>query len=193
VAHGTYGASPALQLPPDDKLLDLTPARLLCVEVFERLGAAWTAPRDAVPRLGILLSFDRWVMLREIALIALRPLTTRGIWVELFYEEQAWGGHLAAWFTHGQVVHAPAAVVATLVAGWRPSPGWPQVLDTLTRLVRVYSSAAELPALLVEVAELALSCGGGDLAATLAQEALYYLPTDPSVTRSQALRAPARA
>jgi ATP/maltotriose-dependent transcriptional regulator MalT len=62
------------------------------------------------------------------------------------------------------------------------------VIDTLTQLVRAHTGTDERPALLTEVAGLALSCGGADQAATLAREALGALPPTPSATRSQALR-----
>jgi hypothetical protein len=178
----------ALQLARSARLLDLVPARLLCADVFERLASSWTAPPDTVPRLGILLSFERWVMLRGTALAALQPLAARGIRIEVFYEEQAAGGHLDEWFAHGRVAHAVSAAVATLTARWQPSASWPIMIDTLTRLARAYTSATELPALLTEVAGLALSCGGADDAATIAREALYYLPETASATRSKALR-----
>ena len=42
----------ALQLPMSAKLLDLTPARLICADLFDRLAGAWTAPPGTVPRLG---------------------------------------------------------------------------------------------------------------------------------------------
>jgi hypothetical protein len=110
-SSGDYAATfAALQLPPSAKLLDLVPAPMLCADVFDRLTAAWTAPADAVPRLGILLSFERWAMLRETALAALQPVTARGIRVEVFYEQQASAGHLPAWFALGQVVHDVAPV-----------------------------------------------------------------------------------
>jgi len=128
----------ALQLSPSAKVLDLTPARLLSADVFERLASAWTAPPDAVPRLGIVLSFERWVMLRETALAALQPLAARGVKVEVFYDEQAWGVRLDTWFSHGEVVHNVSAVVATLNLRWQPCSIWPMVIDTLSRLVRAH-------------------------------------------------------
>jgi len=178
----------ALQRTPTAKLLDLVPARRLCADVFDRLATAWTVSSDHVPRLGILLSFERWVMLRETGLAALQPLVARGIRVQVFYAEQASAGHLATWFRHGQFVHDLGAVIATLTARWQPDPSWPFVLETLSRLVRAYTHAAEMPALLTEIAGLALSCGDADRAATLAREALYYLPERPSATRGKALR-----
>jgi ATP/maltotriose-dependent transcriptional regulator MalT len=62
------------------------------------------------------------------------------------------------------------------------------VIDTLCRLARAHTSAAELPGLVTQLAALALSCGGAVEAATLAREALYYLPETPTATRCQALR-----
>ncbi|HEX3761463.1 MAG TPA: hypothetical protein VHW23_22355, partial [Kofleriaceae bacterium] len=178
----------ALQAPSTGRLLDLVPARLLCADLFEDLAAAWTVGPEAVPRLGILLSFERWVMQHDVALAALQPLAARGVRVEVFYAEQASAGYLAAWFAHGQVVHNVPAAVATLAAHWHPSESWPLVIDTLCRLARAHASTAELPGLTTQLAALALSCGGAVEAATLAREALYYLPETPSATRCQALR-----
>jgi tetratricopeptide (TPR) repeat protein len=178
----------ALQLPPSGKVLDLVPARLLCADVFERLAAAWTAAPTAVSRLGIVLSFERWVVLRGAALASLQPLAARGLRLEVFYAEQAAAGHLAEWFAHDRVVHDVRAAIATLAARWHPSPSWPMVINALARLVRAYTAADELPVLLTRIAALALSCGGAVEGATLAREALFYLPESASATRSQALR-----
>ncbi|TMQ28297.1 MAG: hypothetical protein E6J90_00675 [Deltaproteobacteria bacterium] len=65
---------------------------------------------------------------------------------------------------------------------------WPTVIDTIARLVRAHSAAIEIPVLLTEVAEIALSCGGDDRAAMLAHEALFYLGEAPGATASKALR-----
>jgi tetratricopeptide (TPR) repeat protein len=178
----------ALQDSRSPKLLDLTWARGLDADVFEHLAGAWTVSSDAVPRLGVLLAFERWVMLAPAALVALSPLAARGVAIGVFYEEQALGGRLAAWFAHGQVLHNVRAVVATLAARWRPSPSWPTVLDALGRMARSFAAPADLPALLTEIAGLALSCGGAEQATTFAREALYYLPEDASATRCKALR-----
>jgi tetratricopeptide (TPR) repeat protein len=179
----------ALQLPWSAKLFDLTPARLISADLFDQLAAAWTAPPDVVPRLGILLSFERWVMLRETIAVALQPLAVRGVRVGIFYDEQAWGGGLATWFSHGELVHNVPAVIDTLAHRWHPSSLWPLVIDTLALLARTYTATAELPALLTEIAGLALSCGGAVQATTLAREALYHLPEmPPSATRGKALR-----
>lgn len=178
----------ALQIPPAGKVLDLVPAHLLCADVFERLGAAWTAESGAVPRLAILLSFERWVMLRDAALASLQPLAARGVRVEVFYAEQAAAGFLADWFGHGRILHNVRGVIATLTRRWYPSPSWRTVIDTLGRLVRACTPAGELPAVLTQIAALALSCGGAVEAAALAREALLHLPESASATRSQALR-----
>ena len=178
----------ALQAPAAGKLLDLVPARLLCADVFEDLARAWTVGSDVVLRLGILLSFERWVMQREAALAALEPLAARGVRVEVFYAEQASAGYLAPWFAHGQVVHNVPAAIATLAAHWHPSESCSLVIDTLCRLARAYTSTTELPVMVTQLAALALSCGDAVRAATLAREALCYLPEAPSATRCQALR-----
>jgi tetratricopeptide (TPR) repeat protein len=178
----------ALQQPSCGKLLDLVPARLLCADVFERLAGAWIAEADVVPRLGILLSFERWVMLRDTALAALQPLVARGIRVEVFYAEQLSAGYLCEWFTRGWIVHDVRAAIATLAARGYPSASWRMVIDALARLARAHAPAHELPALLTEIAALALSCGGAVEAETLAREALLYLPESSSATRSHVLR-----
>jgi tetratricopeptide (TPR) repeat protein len=178
----------ALQVPMISKLLDLTRARVLGPDLFERLAAAWTAPPGTVPRLGIVLPFERWVMLRDDVFAALRPLAARGVHVAVLYEEQATGPQLAAWFSRGVLVHNLPAVIATLTHRSSTSPLSPVVLDTLTGLLREATPEAALPPLLTDVASLALSCGGAEQAATLAREALDRLPELPSATRSQALR-----
>lgn len=186
---GEYAATfAALQVPSSGAVLDLAPALLLCADVFERLAAAWTVSPDVVPRLGIVLSFERWVMLRGAALASLHPLSARGVRFEVFYAEQASAGYVDEWFVYGRFVHNVRAVVSTLAARWRPSPSWPLVIDTLARLARAYTSASELPELLTRIAGLALSCGGAVEAATLAGEALLYLPESATAARSQALR-----
>lgn len=184
-----YGATfAALQAPLFSKLLDLVPVRLLCADIFEHLADAWIAGPDAMPRLGILLSFERWVMLGSTALTALQPLAARGIRVNVFYAEQASAGHLAAWFAYGQFLHNVPAVIARLTQEWHPSESSPVVLDALARLAQADSSTAVLPGLLTQIAALALSCGDADRAATYAREALLVMPEAPSATRCRALR-----
>lgn len=124
----------ALQVPTSSKVLDLVPARLLCADIFERLAGAWTAASAAVPQLGIVLSFERWVMLRDTALAALQPLIARGIRVQVFYAEQASAGYLTEWFARGWVVHDVRAAIATLATGWCPSPSWPCHRGTARRV-----------------------------------------------------------
>lgn len=184
--YGTVFA--LLQVPLRYKLLDLTPATVIVCDLFERLAAAWTAEPGTVPRLGILLSFDRWVLLRENALRALQPIAANGVKIEVFYAEQAEAGRLDAWFSHGQLVHNIPAAIQTLVTRWHPSANWSTVIETLARLARAHSLAVEVPELLTHLAALALSCGGSVQAATLATEALHRLPHTPSATRSRALR-----
>jgi len=154
--------------------------------VFERLSRAWTARRDAIPRLGILLRFESWVWLRATALAALRPLANQGIRVAVFYEEQA--DHLGNWFAHGEVVHDAAAAVAAVAARWKLSSISPFVVNELTTLVHAYSHVDDLPPLLNELARLNLACNRPNRAEERAREALYYLPPAPSHARRKALR-----
>ncbi len=188
-ARGYAATFATLQRTPGCKLLDLTPARMLSVEVFERLSASWTAPPGTVPRLGILLSFERWVMLRDDARAALAPLAGAGVAVEVLYEEQAWGVCAAIWFALGNVIHNVPAVLGSLAKRRLPSSAiWPMVIDTLRDLVRTHYVGSEVPDLLTQIAGLALSCGGADQAAVLAREALYHLPETANAARSRALR-----
>lgn len=177
-----------LQAPSMPKLLDLTHAQTVDAEMFANLAASWIAPATATPRLGVLVSFERWVTLRDTALAALQPLADRGIRLQMFYEQQAWGGQLDAWFRHGAIVHNLPAAIAKLGRRWEPLANWPTVIDTIARLVRAHSPAIEIPVLLTEVAEIALSCGGDDRAAMLAHEALFYLGEAHGATASKALR-----
>jgi tetratricopeptide (TPR) repeat protein len=177
-----------LQVPPRSKLLDLTPAQVVRADVFARLADAWTGRPGTVPRLAILLPFDRWVAYRDLALVHLRQLGPKGVIVEIFYAEQAERGGLDAWFASGRVVHNVAAVVQRLIVHWQPSAMWPVVIDTLAALVRAHTEAADAPVLLTQVAGLALSCGGAVEAAALAREVLRDLPETASKMRARTLR-----
>jgi hypothetical protein len=103
-------------------------------------------------------------------------------------EEQATGPQIAAWFSNGVLVHNLPAVLAAIAHRLPASPLWPAVLGTLIRLHRDTTPEVELPPVLIDLAGLALSCGGAKQAAALACEALDRLPEHPSTTRSQALR-----
>ena len=178
----------ALQVPTGSKLFDLTPATMVSLDLFERLAKAWTSPAGAVPRLALAVSFERWVMCREVALAALEPIAAQGVRIALLYDAQINGTRLAAWLERGHIVHNVRGVVDALTAGWTPSAVWPSVIEMLARLSRAHARAAELPGLLTDVAGLALSCGGADQARLLAHEALDCLPVKPSPTRGRALR-----
>jgi tetratricopeptide (TPR) repeat protein len=134
------------------------------------------------------LPFERWAVLRERAHDALEPLITRGVEVELFYQEQADAGAVASWFTERRVTHDVPAVVESLRWQWEPGATWPIILDAAINLMRAHAEPAEVPALLTGLASIALHCGSSPQAETLAREALYYLPGTPSATRAQALR-----
>ena len=181
-----------LQAPPMAKLLDLTHALKVDADMFADIAVAWTAPSTATPRLGILVSFVRWAMLRDDALAALQPLVARGVQLEIFYEQQAWGGQLNAWFRHDQIVHNLPGVVAKLGRIWNAPPNWPAVwpivIDQLALLVRAHARPMDMPALLTEIAVIALSNGGEQRAAMFAHEALFHLRDEPGETTSKALR-----
>jgi hypothetical protein len=67
-----------LQLGPRPKPLDLHTARLVKVALFEYLAGAWQAPRGTVDRLGVLLDYERWIILRSVAARRLQPIIDRG-------------------------------------------------------------------------------------------------------------------
>ncbi len=178
----------ALQAPTGSKLLDLVPARLLCADLFDELAGAWAAGRETVPRLAILLSFERWVMLREAALAQLQPLAARGVRVELFYAEQSSAGYLDEWFTRGLITHDVLAVVVALSKRHPSAANRKAVIDALAWLARAHAPAHDLPALLTEIAALSMTCGGAVEAEALTREALRYVPELPSAMRGQLLR-----
>jgi hypothetical protein len=180
-----------LQLAPKSKLLDLSAALFLRSDVFRTLVNEWNAPPGSVPRLGVLLSFVGWTMLGDFVRAELQPLVEKGVAVEVFYEEQAHADRegLSAWFSGGEVVHNISAVVEALVARWRPTSNWREVLETVERLVRASVRPDDVPALLVDVATIALvCCRSAEEGARLASEALRRLPASPSLPRCRALR-----
>jgi hypothetical protein len=178
-------------LPPKSKLLDLSAASIIRSDVFKTLVNEWTAPPGSVPRLGVLLSFVGWAMLGEFVRTELQPLVERGVAIEVFYEEQAHADRegLSAWFSGGEVVHNVSAVVETLVARWRPTENWREVLETVERLARASVPRDDVPPLLAGIARVALiCCRSAEEGARLASEALRRLPASPSLPRCQALR-----
>lgn len=178
----------ALQDSPRSKLLDLTRARQVEPDLFARLALTWDARPGSVPRLGILLPFEQWAVLADRARAALAELEPKGVTVEIFYVEQAKHGGVTAWFAHGRIMHNVAAVLHRLSLHWQPSANWHPVINALAALVRAHAPATDVPQLLIQTAGLAMSCGGGDETAALAQEALQHLPASPSKIRSEALR-----
>lgn len=177
-----------LQRVPGPKLLDLTSVRLLSVDIFDALAATWTVSGEQVPRLALVCSFERWIMLLRTALEALRPISELGVEVIVAYQEQHTGGQLAHWFCDGELRHNAPAAISTLRRGWTPDRTWPNVIQTLADLVRQDISGHQAAVLLTELAALALQCDGPELADPLARAALTYLADRPSATRSRALR-----
>lgn len=106
----------------------------------------------------------------------------------MLYRQQLCGAIFIAWFAHGRVVHNAPAVVQSLLRSWQPRSQWWPVLETAIELAHAHDCAAELPALLVDIAELALSCESAEHAERLAREALDRLPTRASALRAKALR-----
>src|SRR5258708_3993385 len=182
-----------LQTPRHSKLLDLTPLNAISLDLFEAVARAWTAPPGSVPRLGFVLPFDRWAVLHDLAAVALEPVVAQGVEIAILYEQQARGDYLRSWFAHGRIRHDVPAVVESLLRHWNPGPSWPLVIDAVLELVRGHAFTPDLPALLVDTAELVLSCGSAVQAEALASEALYYLPEAPSAGRANALRQPGAA
>lgn len=176
---------------PSNKLLDLR-GRSVTLELFRYLAASWRAAPCDVARLGILLDYEPWALLRTAAERALRPLTDRGLLVHVFYSMQE--EDLPRWFAHGEVRHSRLPdVIAWLRLDWQrqPSPSWSKVLDATTVLVQSAAECDEVPALLVALADIALSFqnnAAAEQASKHARAALHWAGTTPSTTRCRALR-----
>jgi hypothetical protein len=184
-----------LQRGPLSKLLDLRAAELITLDLFEHLARAWKAPPGTVPRLGILLGYDGWAVLHQVAARALQPIIDEGVAVETFYEQQIHS--LPAWFSRGHVRHDDIrAVMDWLRTQWRATATWPAVLSTTAILVHAHAPVEDVPDLLIELAAIALSFGGmeaAEQAAGHARSALAWLGDKPSVARCRALRSLATA
>jgi tetratricopeptide (TPR) repeat protein len=184
-----------LQRSPGAKLLDLRAAPAIKIGLFDRLARDWTAPRGTVPRLGILLGFEEWTVLRHVAARRMRPLADRGVTVETFYPLQA--DTLPGWFAGGDVRHDRLSdVIAWLRTEWRPGPIWPTVLGRTASLVQASADVEAVPELLLELAALARTFAGSEgaeNAARLAHAALTWLGDQPSSAQCRALRIAAAA
>jgi hypothetical protein len=184
-----------IQRAPGSKLLDLRAVRAIKIRLFERLASDWKAPRGTVPRLGIVLGFEEWTVLRHVAERRLRPLGSRGVKIEVFYPQQ--GDSLQDWFAGGGVRHDRLRdVIAWLRTEWRPGPIWPTVLGRTASLIQASAEVDAVPELLLELAAIARSfpgAEGAEQAAHHAHAALSWLGDLPSPIRCRALRAAAAA
>jgi tetratricopeptide (TPR) repeat protein len=180
-----------LQLGRGSKLLDLRAARALKIGLFDRLASDWRAPRGTVPRLGIVLGFEQWTVLRHVAARRLRPLADRGVQVEMFYPQQS--DSLPGWFAGGDIRHDRLRdVIAWLRTDWRPGAIWPTVLSRTESLVQAHAEIDAVPEMLLELAAIARSFSGAEGAEQAAQHAraaLSWVGDQPSRARCRALRA----
>jgi tetratricopeptide (TPR) repeat protein len=158
--------------------------------LFERLATAWRAPRDTVPRLGILLDYERWTVLRNVAARRLQPLVDQGVAVEMFYAQQV--DTLPGWFAGGEVRHDHLRdVIHWLRTQWCPGPIWPTVLSRTSSLVQAFARVDAAPDMLLDLAAIARSFGGtegSEQAAKHARTALLWVGAQPSRVRCRALR-----
>lgn len=179
-----------LQLGPRSKLLDLRAAKVIKLELFERLAAAWTAPAGTVPRLGIVLGYEHWAVLRNVAARKLKPILDEGVAVEWFYAQQM--DSVPTWFSHGDVQHDEIrTVLAWLRTQWRATASWPAVLSATATLVHAHAPVEDVPEMLLDITAIALSFGGmeaAEQAAGYARSALVWVGDAPSAPRCRALR-----
>jgi tetratricopeptide (TPR) repeat protein len=184
-----------LQRGPRSKVLDLRPARALKLGLFRRLADDWTAPGGTVSHVGIVLGFEQWTVLHNVAARRLHPLADRGVAVELFYPQQI--DSLPGWFTGRGVRHDHLPeVIAWLRTEWRPGPIWPAVLRATQSVIQTSAELAAVPDMLLELAAIARSFPapeGPAQAAHHARAALSWIGDELSPTRCRALRALAAA
>jgi len=185
-----HSAFAQLQCGPRSKLWDLRAVQTIQLDLFERLADAWKVGREAVPRLGILLGYEHWIVFHVVAARRLRPIVHRGIGVEIFYTQQL-PDSVPAWFAGDRVDHPLPAILEWLRADWHPTPIWARVLDTTAMLVTAFGHREQVPDQLLQLAAIALSLRGIDAAteaAKHAQAALSWLGDTPSRMRCRALR-----
>jgi len=184
-----------LQLGPQPKLLDLRDVRVVKVALFERFASAWQAPHGAVTRLGLLLDYERYIILRNVAVRRLQPIIDLGVSVGIFYAQQEDG--LPGWFAGGEVSHDRLDdVIHWLRTQWRPSAIWPSVLSRTASLIQESGEIEAVPERLLELAAMARSFAGNEGAAQsakYARAALGWIGDQPSRVRCWALRATATA
>jgi hypothetical protein len=137
------------------KLLDLRGVRTVSLALFTQLTQSWTARRD-VPRLGILLDYERWALLHAVGGNRLRPIAKAGTDVEIFYEQQL-SHSIAEWFSGRCIEHPLPAILAWLRDSWRPGAAWTGVIDTTAMLIRAFGHQAMVPDLLLQLAAITLA------------------------------------
>jgi hypothetical protein len=184
-----------LQIGPRSKLLDLRAAQTIKPDLFDGLAAAWKARPGTVPRLGILLDYERWAVFRHAAARSLKPIVDRGVEVELFYAQQI--DSVPLWFAHGHAYHDQIpAVLEWLRTQWHATAVWPAVLSTTSMLVHACAPTEDVPDLLIGLAAIALSLGSMEAAEHAvghARAALSWIGDKPNAARCRALRALATA
>ena len=179
-----------LQRGAASKLWDLRGVETLELDLFERLADAWKAGSEAVGHLGVLLDYERWVVLHTVAARRLQPIVERGIAVEIFYDQQ-FIDTVPAWFAGGRVEHPLPAILEWLRAEWRPRPNWRRVLDTTAMLATGYVPREQVPDYLIQLAAIANSKLGSDgarEALTHLETAMSWIGEEPSGVRCRALR-----
>lgn len=184
-----------LQRDPGPKLLDLRRIRAVPIGLFNTLARSWHVGCDVVPRLAIVLDYERWSLLYAVGGSRLRSITRRGIEVEIFYELQL-PHAVGAWFAGRAVEHPIPAILEWLRGAWRPSLHWAIVVDTTAMLIGSFSEPAVLPDQLLQLAAIALArCGveGAVEARKHTRDALRLLGDTPSRMQCHARRLRARA
>jgi hypothetical protein len=139
-----------------------------------------------------LLDYEPWALLRIDAERLLRPLAARGVQVHVFYAQQEQDA--AGWFADGVVRHRDLrGLITWLRREWRrhPPADWSRVLDATVLLVQSAAEYEEVPDLIGELVDLALSFEGATAAEHAhrhARSALHWTGTAPSAARCRALR-----
>lgn len=184
-----------LQCGCSAKVWDLCAARVISPDLFARLARSWLAPRGAVHRLAIVLRYDCWAVLHDVAARRLRALADRDVEVAILYEQQMSG--VEHWCVGGPIVHDQLGAVLVWLRqqsrSSRPSsPSWRAVLAATADLIRRFADHDQVADLLIELAAIARKLGG-DLAvknaAEYAEAALRAAGDTPCSTRCEALRA----
>jgi hypothetical protein len=199
------------------KLLDLRPATVLTVEWFERLAAEWRVPAAAVPRLALVLDFERWALWESTIVRALRRVADHGVQVRVFYAEQV--HQLDTWFVDGKAEpnlsgvlgwvryewptlradgRSPAVAPPRLERPWLVSDSceesWAIVLRRTAMLVEDHATVDQVPWLRLEFSDIARTFGGPSSSTEALHHlsaALYWLGDAPSQLKCRVLRAQA--